>query len=351
MLKMPTSELKSIVGKLNKIKPSSFLEITEYWHIIAVDGFVTFTAYDGNNFLSITKECDGSLDTIVKADQLGKLISKTTVKEMTLNEKKDYLEVKGNGTYKAVSVNEQYPEYSNELPEELPEADVLSSKVFKSILSVNKTALPTGEYLESLPDIYYLDQKQAITTNGVMVCFNPVEGTENPSFITPEMLELICCIDDKELYFCELNDGENYYIVTDTIEIYGKSHMYSDEFPDTGIFKDLKPTEIAETSKSEIIGAIDRLVSFQSKYEENRVTLFVDGSTMQIFTENESSETIKLENTIELSYEVKLSGIYFRSILSSLASDAVKIGFGAESIITIEAEDGTKNILATVLED
>lgn len=352
MLTVETKLMKVVTGKLNKLKPSFILEITRYWHLLAEDGVLIMTGFDGNNYVRVTTEIeDGELDVIVNAETFGKMVAKTTTKTIKLEEKEDHLLFKGNGKYKVEIVEEEYPDFEEELPEELPDADVLGPDLFKGIIGKVKYATAKNEESGPLTG-YLIDADKVVTTDSLRISVMEVEGPEDQMLITPQMMEVLMILPDEEILLCRLPGEygkEFYYFITDEVEIFGSSLEGIEDFPDITPFLSLLPDVAAELESSSLVDAIDRLKIIQNKFDENYLKIEID-KDVTLETKSGGREIIEATTEKRDCGTLAVNGDFLREILSASESGRITIGFSNQSVLELTAPDGTIHILAAIQE-
>lgn len=368
MLTVETKLMKVVTGKLNKLKPSFILEITRYWHLLAEDGVLIMTGFDGNNYVRVTTEIeDGELDVIVNAETFGKMVAKTTTKTIKLEEKEDHLLFKGNGKYKVEIVEEEYPDFEEELPEELPDADVLGPDLFKGIIGKVKYATAKNEESGPLTG-YLIDADKVVTTDSLRISVMEVEGPEDQMLITPQMMEVLTILPDEEILLCRLPGEygkEFYYFITDEVEIFGSSLEGIEDFPDVSSFQEIDEDVSAEVSVLELIQTLDRLKIVQNKFDENYLKMTIENDLI-LETKSGGREKVSLQSINREYGQIAVNGDFLRDMLTAATNGnfikevmedkeglagMIKISFSQRTILKIDTPDGTSHILAAIQEE
>lgn len=348
-MKFKTQDLMDAVGQLNRLSASKLLEITRYWYIQGYDGVVTFTGYDGSNWLRYTLEAEGEIDVIIKAEQFGKLIEKTTVDTVTLTPKGEYLEVKGNGTYKVdiVTGDEDYPSFDDKLPEELDEglAKLLKSSLFYNVANVNDSAVSKSN-ADGVYTGYLLDHNQAITSDIIRVCLNPIQDIGTKLLIPAPLMRLLASITEDKLYLWTFDD-EYIYVSTSTIEIYGRIMEGMEDYQDMSIMDSQEFDGKATLPTAEIQSILERLTLFMTAFDKGTVHLDFGPKQLAIITTKGSKELVKYTKLEEgTDFSCKINSLLLRDILATVSEDHFDIHFGNELCLKIEA-NGVTYYLAT----
>lgn len=344
-----TQTLMEVVGQLNRLSASKLLEITRYWYIQGYDGVVTFTGYDGSNWLRYTLEADGDIDVIIKAEQFGKLVEKTTVENITLTPKDEYLEVKGNGTYKVdiVTGDEVYPSFDEKLPEDLDEGDalLLKSSLFYNVANVNDSAVSKSN-ADGVYTGYLLDHAQAVTSDIIRVCLNPIQDIGTKLLIPASLMRLLASITEDKLYLWTFDD-EYIYVSTSNIEIYGRTMEGVEDYQDMSIMDKQEFEGSATLPTAEIQSILERLTLFMTAFDKGTVNLDFGPKQLAIVTTKGSKELVKYTNVDHgADFTCKINSLLLRDILSTVSDDHFVLYYGNELCLKIEA-NGVVYYLAT----
>lgn len=344
-----TQTLMQVVGQLNQLVPSKLLEITRYWYIEGADGIVTFTAYDGSNWLRYTLEADGEIDVIVKAEQFGKLVEKTTVDSISLTPKADYLEVKGNGTYKVdiVPSDESYPLFDDALPEDLSEGDakLMKSSLFYNIANVNDSAVSKSN-ADGIYTGYLLDGDQAVTSDIIRVCLNPINDIGAKLLIPSSLMRLLSSLTDDKLYLWTLDD-EFIYVATATVEIYGRVMEGVEDYQDMSVMDSQKFESEVTLPTADIQSILDRLTLFTTAFDKGTIHLDFGPKQLAIITTSGSKELVKYASGDKGSdFMCAVNSLLLQDILATVSEDYFTLHFGNELCLKIES-NGVTYYLAT----
>ena len=347
MLSIKTKLLQNLVSKLNKCSSSRLLEITRYWHIIADDQGIEIVAMDGNNYMTVL--CDdvkGELDVIVRADQFGKLVEKTSSEKITIKQKENYLSVIGNGEYKVeIVVGEDYPEYDSLMDDESIEPVVVDTKYLKSIAAINKSTV-SNTNTDGFLTGYLMTPKAAITSDAIKVCINPIEFIPDTVLLTPEIVKMVQSITDEscDVYY---KDGMIEFVGSDTI-IYGAEMDGKEEFPDLQEYAKAKLPSKGKVSKFGIQQIVDRLTLFLGEFDKGDILLTFKDKVLNVQTKSGSYERIELVpdegNTDDFTCSINVT--FLKDILSSISNETFFICYGEDGYVKIE-DDGVIYVLAT----
>ena len=344
-----TATLMEVASQLNRLTPSKLLEITRYWHIEGFDGQVFFTGYDGSNWLRYAIEADGEIDVMVKADQFGKLIEKTTVENITLTQKDGYLEVKANGTYKLdiVTGDESYPSFDDRLPDELDEdsASLLKTSIFYEVFNINESAVSKAN-ADGVYTGYLLDDDVAITSDIIRICLNPIESIGTRLLIPAPLMRLLASLSDEELYLWTFDD-EYLYVATSSVEIYGRLMEGIEDYQDMSIMDEQEFYGEVKLPTSAIQSILERLTLFMSPFDKGSIHLDFGPKQLAILTSSGSKELVKYAQVSQASdFSCILNRLLLRDILSTISDEHLTLEFGNEIAIKITS-NGVTYYLAT----
>lgn len=347
-MKLNTNNLKKMLSKMSKCKPNNLLEITQYYELhFHEDGFA-ITGTDGVNFIMITSE-EGAQEEeakiIVKADQFSKLISKMTSENVDLQVKADFLQVKGNGTYKCeIFTDEDYPDYEIDVDKQyrVSTLDLLHG------LGAGKTA-KSNSAADGVLFSYLLRQGNLIAADSIKVSYTSISGFEGEILIPPGLANLLSALEGERVVISVSPDKHDVEFVSNNIVIYGALAEGADEYPDVSfMFEDSYPY-MCKVDTQATLQALDRLKLFVGTYDSGFIDLtFTDGALI-LSTLSGSNEIIPYHNKInELkdNLDYRLNGQYLQDLVSASKGATIELHFGEDDSIKIESEDD-KFILAT----
>lgn len=327
-----TKSLKAMVDKLNKCSTNKLLEITKYWHLVVTGEGFEMTAMDGSNYITAKDPAvKGSLDAIVRADQFGKLIDKTSVDKVVLELKDNYLRVVGNGDYKVeIVLGETYPFYEVPAQPSVMEAETAG---LKKINTYNKSAVSTtlaDGYLTG----YYVSGSEAVTSDSIKICINPVEVFEEPVLLTAEMMTLATALSGDKF---TIRTWDNKVMLSDaTTVIYGAQLDGIDEFPDVEAFADAEFASNVKLSKLGIAAILNRLTLFLDSFDKSEIMLEFTGKTLKISTGKGSFEEIAYaEANVAEPFVCTVNVVYLQDIVSAVQNEYFYLHFGEETMIEV----------------
>ena len=321
-----------MADKLNKCSTNKLLEITKYWHLVVTDKGFEITAMDGSNYITAKDaSVKGSLDVIVRADQFGKLIDKTSVDKVVLELKENYLRVVGNGDYKVeIVLGETYPFY--EVPDQVTTIQAETAGL-KKINTYNKSAVSTtlaDGYLTG----YYVSGSEAVTSDSIKICINPVEVFDKAVLLTAEMMALATALSGDK--FTIKMWGNKIIMEDDTTVIYGAQLDGIEEFPDVDAFAEMEFASNVKLSKLGITAILDRLTLFLDSFDKSEIVLEFTDKTLKISTGKGSFEEIAFaEANNAQPFVCNVNVVYFKDIVSAVQNEYFYLHFGEETMIEV----------------
>lgn len=339
-IKFKTEELSKIVSQLNKLKPSKLLEITNYWHILGDGESVMFTAYDGSNFLRCVIESDVEVDVMVKAEQFGKLVDKTTAATITLVPEDSSLKVIGNGEYNIdiVTEDEEFPTFDHLLEDVSEEnAITLNSSLFYSIANINDSAVSKSG-ADGIYTGFLLQDGKAITTDIIRVCINPIEEKELNMLIPYNLMSILASIPDEKVYFWQV-DENTIYVSSASVEIYGKLMDGMEEYEDVTQLNQLEFIDSAKVPTAELQSVLDRLLLFTSAFDKGTVEFLFLKDRLRIKTSSSSYEDIMYPSAgkkeTKQEFNCHLNSFLLKEIVATVNEENFTISYGSENAIKI----------------
>lgn len=358
MFKIPAEAFKIMVSKsakgasCNKVVP-----VTSLVNINLTDGTLCLTTTDTENTLEVYR--DGvqgkNMGAVVGIDLFSKLIAKQTCDQISIDLKKDYLLVKGNGEYKVpLTVDEEgmvkFPEFSFD-KEAAGDGETVNLTSINQIVNVNKPSVSTNP---DKPQIggYYAHVKSdilgdsVISTNEAVICFNGFKLFKEPAFITPSMMDLLT-LNTAEKIQCYKHGG--YFLFeTDDIVLHGPEHDLMEEFPleaVAGLFSLEFPARCT-VSKLALQAVLDRLALFIEAFDKNGAYLIFSKEGLQIKSkQNSSDEVLKYHKSEGFQAMQVLVDIPMLKVeVDSTPGDTVTIAYGQEAAISISSGNVTKVI-------
>lgn len=360
MFKVPAEAFKIMVAKAargascNKIVP-----VTSLIQINLTSGTLCLSTTDTENTLEVYRSgVDGKdMEAVVGVELFSKLIAKQTCDVITINPKKDYLEVKGNGVYKVPLVMDeegvvQFPEFTFK---KKGKGETVNLTSIQQIVDVNSASVSTNADKSELC-AYYVHVKAGsdvdlddavLSTNEEVVCYNRFKFLKERAFLTPVMLDLLT-LNTAEKIQCFRNDGWLLF-ETEDIVLHGPEHDGIDDFPLAtlvGLDEEEFPSS-CEVSKAALQSVLDRLALFIEAYDKNGAHLNFTKDGLQITSKQSSSDEIlkyrKSENfaAVKVLADIPL----LKAEVDSTPGETVTISYGSETAIAISSGN-VKKIIA-----
>ena len=362
-MKIKTELLQQMISKAIKgASNNNMIPITSLIGIQVKNEQLILMTTDGSNQLRINEKIEldpmyGKADlqefyTIVNADTFSKLVGKTTKEFIELENKENYLEVIGNGTYKLeLAVNEdgemvKFPEIKDIQGEELSlNLEILQEQIRTAKASVAKTMeVPclTGYYISN----------NTIATDRQMVCFIQNQEMREPLLISSEMAELLLLIDGAEILEIVKKDNELIFY-TDKYTIYGKELEGKEMYPVTAIenLVALNYKNSVKVKKEEILNVLDRMSLFVTDYDKGGVYLdFTEAGLIIRSQKSNAEEIIEIQNTLEPDerFNCLVDIEMLKSQIETVSTDIVEIWYGQEKSIKIV--DGKCSLIISLLD-
>ena len=348
-MKIDTSILKNMLSAASRCKPNKLLEITNYYELdFSVEG-ISLRATDGVNFITINHptECDEKMTVIVKADQFSKLINKTTKDTVTLKLTDNYLEVKGNGTYKVEIVSDEV----------YPTLDIDADKEFMiTYTTLSNAIIDGGKAKSTSPNdgalySYLLRDNQIITADAIKVYSTELDGEyldDVELLIPPTLATLLQSIDVENIIFKVNKECTLLRAIGQNVIITGALQEGAAEYPNVMPLLDSKYPHTCELNVKEVLQALDRLNLFVSLYDRGIIDLVFTNENMTISTSSKSLETIEYTKGIDLPepFIISVDGGYLKDLFSAVDEPSVKIEFGAEETIKLCTKNSTMLLAA-----
>lgn len=170
-----TKEFKDVCSTiLNAVDNSELSTLTETLELKADGGNLLLNVTNGEYYITVKFPLDveETLHASVNANLFLKLVSAITTENIELEAKKQYLQIKANGTYKIPYI------YNGEEILELPLIEInnptlemgISGDTLNSILDYNSKELTRGVVSRPVQKLYYMDEKGCLTfTTGACV--------------------------------------------------------------------------------------------------------------------------------------------------------------------------------------
>ena len=363
-MKIKTELLQNMISKaIRGASNNAMIPITSLIGIEVKNEKLTLMTTDGNNQFRVINDIEldpmyGSIDsqefyTIVNAETFSKLVSKTTKEFIDLQNKENYLEVIGNGTYKLeIAINEdgemvKFPEVNRHLSEV---ANSIKLVELQEAIKVAKASVAKTMEIPCLTG-YYIG-KNIIASNREMVCKLEVNLIEEPILISSEMAELLLLVESPEAIQLERKDNHLYFY-TNNYEIIGNELEGKEIYPVKPI-EDLASkeyTHFIQVNKQDLLNVLDRMSLFISDYDKNGVFLdFTEAGFIVRSQKSNAEEIIDIKGTLDPEDRFScLADIeMLKSQVETISTDIVEIWYGQEKSIKIV--DGKCSLIISLLD-
>lgn len=304
---------------------------------------LTLITTDGSNQLRINETINEEIEefyTIVNADIFAKLICKTTKEYIGLENKENYLEVIGNGTYKLeIAINEdnemvKFPDIKDIRGEEL----TINLNLLQDAIKVAKASVAKTMEVPCLTG-YYIGA-DIVTTNRQLACKLEDCGIKyaDPILISSEMAELLLLIEgDEVLDLVRSNNDLIFYNANYTIagkELEGKE-LYPIQ-PITNLTKQ-EYKNLIQINKQDLLNVLDRMSLFVTDYDKGGVYLTIDANGLAIQSQkSNATEYIDLGKTEDrATFNCLIDIEMLKSQVETISTDLVTIQYGQEKSIKI----------------
>ena len=353
-MKVNTKLLKTMLGKVGSCKPTNILEITNYYELEFSDKGFIIRATDGTNYMTVIDEDytqDEVFSVIVKADQFTKLINKTTKEEVTLTVKSDYLEVKGNGTYKVeIVADEEYPTHSLDI-EEFGE---LQLAPFKNAMQGAKNA-KSQTANDGVLFSYLVRDECLYTADAIKVYSKDLEGIDMEDveiLIPPGLATLLMSLDGDTVKVYIDKDDNKAQFVSKSVTVVGGLSEGADQYPDLAELFDEPFPHQARLSKQNLISAIDRLNLFVSLFDKGVISIVFTQDGLLLSTASNSNEMVMYETPLAepVEYVYSVNSKYLQDLVSVADNDMLTVCFGLDDTLKLMTADSMM-ILATAEND
>lgn len=350
-----SEEIKKLCSTIKPaIDAKSFSILTEVVQLKAVDDSLIVSVTNTEYVVKATLPIKGveEFNATVKAETFIKLIDSITTESIEFKIDKTNLIIKGNGTYKIPLI------FDGSEMLEVPKIDIenitqefsISSDILRSINTYNSKELQKGTILRPIQNMYYVDEKGAITfTSGA--CVNSF-NLEKPISIllTGKVVKLFNLFDPNtnvnfELGFDKLTDTVVQTKVRFTSQtvcitaIINNDDFLKNSVPVAPIrdrVSKVYPYQIV-LDKNGLLQALERISLFINDGEFVKLVAYSDRINIADIS-GENSEDLAYENgssNIEDSYTMVINLIDLRITIANCFGTDVSIGFGDREAILI----------------
>ena len=347
-MRIGTKELQDMLGCLSKVRPNATLEITNYVELHFTKDRLILNATDGNNFISAYRniENEEELSIIVKTDQFTKLVGRTTTDYIDITPHKDYISIKGNGTYKMeILQDEEYPKSPIYL-----ETAVTAKDCWTHLL---QHGINVGKNIKSVTAAdgvlfgYLLRDGKIVTGDSTKIAVSDFECEGLELLIPPVLATLISSVKSEK---CDIFvDSNNMLLLRGKgIDVSGQLMEGVEEYPNVIPIIETQQPSTCKVGTQELSKALDRIGLFVSTYDMNLISVgFSDGA---IILENstKSYETIEVtdqHNHADKVYDININ--LLKDVIAVIDSPTIEIGYGEDDILKITTDEEVMMLATT----
>jgi DNA polymerase III sliding clamp (beta) subunit (PCNA family) len=350
-MKINTNKLRNMLGHITKIKANPLLEISNYIQLVCdKDGSMRINATDGDNHITVFEdgEYDESIDFIVKTDQFVSLINKTTTENVTLTAKENYLEVKGNGTYKVELVQgEIYPDHKIETNGALKIDDCVAYNL-KHGLNVGKN-VKSQTAADGCLFGYLFRNNHIITADAIKVNASDFDCQGLEVLIPPSLANLVQTLSSEKVNIIHDVNNNSIMFKSKNIVISGTLMEGVEEYPESilPMIEETQPS-LCVVDTQEFLKALNRIGLFIDIYDMNTLQIAFVGDLITLQTVGGSVESITTKDSPrheDIVYEVNIK--YLQDLVSSVDSPTIDIEYGNPDLIKI-VSDKDQMLLSTL---
>lgn len=342
-----TMKLNNLLLKASRgLGKSEVFPVTEYFQLEINDGDLYVTATDMTNFITAialnVSGDDGEI--IVKADQLLKLVAKTTKPFMKFDFDGATFQVTGNGKYKLpVFEGDEFPEWEFG---DAPEMKIQTA-LLKDVFAINKSAIANDNVMPCLTA--YNVGSDCVTTDGVKMCINqsPIFN-EQRMLITQTLADLLGTI-TAETVTIQKDENKLLFTTPDVI-VFGTELAGLEEYPNINGILGIEYEHHVVLPKFELVNVLDRLSIFVDKFDNNGVRLQFTSDKLQIEDlKRNSNESVDYQerNGYDNIIEIVVNIEFLVDLLRVTKGDSVHIYFG-EGLPVKLVEDKVTKVLSTM---
>lgn len=350
-MKINTNKLRNMLGHITKVKANPLLEISNYIQLVCdKDGSMKINATDGDNHITVFEdgEYDESIDYIVKTDQFVSLINKTTTENVTLTAKENYLEVKGNGTYKVELVQgEIYPDHKIETNGALKIDDCVAYNL-KHGLNVGKN-VKSQTAADGCLFGYLFRNNHIITADAIKVNASDFDCQGLEVLIPPSLANLVQTLSSEKVNIIHDVNNNSIMFKSKNIVISGTLMEGVEEYPESilPMIEETQPS-LCVVDTQEFLKALNRIGLFIDIYDMNTLQIAFVGDLITLQTVGGSVESITTKDSPrheDIVYEVNIK--YLQDLVSSVDSPTIDIEYGNPDLIKI-VSDKDQMLLSTL---
>jgi len=355
-LTINTKELQEMVARSIKgAGNNKLLPITSLMAVQVADNTLRLITTDATNYLYVITDVSNSDFSItVYAEQFAKLISKMTSENVTIEVKKNGLEIKGNGTYTL-----ELPYDENGEPIKYPDPlsvyampaveKFIDLATIQSVLTTLKPALATTLEVPCYTSYFVGDTVVATDTFKIASLDENLFGED--VLISDETMNLLSVMRDEKIGVVR-KDNDIVFTSQDCY-VYGKVMPGIEDYAIDAI-DNLVGTEfpsVCKLSKGALLQVLDRLSLFVSTYDKNGIYLTFTKDGVQV--SSKASNGIEIIDYVESAGHNNFTCCVDIEMLTSQAkanvSDAITLHYGLDNALKIV--DGNITQIIALLED
>lgn len=359
-LTLNTEKLKDMVSRSVKgAGNNKLIPLTSLMAIELKDGKLTLITTDATNYLYIVEDkvVGDNFYAVVDANVFSKLISKMTSETVTLEIKSslNYLEVKGNGTYKIelpLDENGEYIKYPDPIVGlDLSNAaeKIINRTTIQVVLETIKPALAVT--LENPCYTGYYLGKQVVATDTYKIASMDIDLLGARKLISPEFMDLLSVMNAEKITVM-FTDTDIVCSTPDCI-VYGKFMEGIEDYAIDAIMG-LVNTEFGSmcaVPKTELLQVLDRIALFVGTYDKNAIYLTFTRMGLQISSKATSGvemiDYATSENFKDFTCAVDIQMLV--NEVKSISNDIIEISYDVDN--AIKMTDGNITIIVALLED
>lgn len=341
-----TERLKKLVSyAVRGVGANKMLELSNYMGIRVDDGVLYLNTTDGTNYLCVSDEVEvADIDITVDADLFSKLISKINSNTVDMEVVDNTLVVTGEGKYTIPLIPDETGgmlSFPDKFPEITEGIGLITPEDLTVILSSVKASLSgtTGSVYSS----YYMGDFVAGTDRAMMTVYNK-KFFDTPILFNREIIELVSTGSNVIVSRSE----DNLLVLEATIDTVGQV-LVCTKLPDNvadfqvaaiETFKALEVNSFCRINKSALLGLLDRLSLFVSRFDDGVITLhFTDNHIEVSSLKSDGVECVEyLESKDAKDKTIKINIERLRGELKAYGSETVDLYYGNE--ICIKLVDG-----------
>ena len=339
-MRIGTKELQEMLGSMSKVRPNATLEITSYMELNFTKDKLVLNATDGNNFISAYRDIENEeeLSIIIKTDQFTKLVNRTTSDYIDVTPHKDYIKIKGNGSYKIeILQDEEYPKHPINL-----ESAVTSKDCWTYLL---QHGLTIGKNIKSVTAAdgvlfgYLLRDGKVVTGDSTKIAVSDFECDSMELLIPPVLATLIGSIKSEK---CDLLvDNNNMLLVRGKgIEVCGQLMEGIDDYPNVLPIIETPQPCTCKVGTQELSKALDRIGLFVSEYDMNLISVGFSEGAIIIENATKSYETLEVTDQhghVDIVYDININ--ILKDVISVIDSPTIEIGYGERDVLKITTDE------------